>query len=1019
MAKEKAIPVDQNIISLPFEEAMPDNYLPYAVEVAKDRALPDIRDGLKPVHRKILYGAYLLKAFPDRPYLKSARIVGDILGKFHPHGDSSVYDAMTILAQDFSTREPLMDGHGNWGSIDGDSAAAMRYTEARLSKQAMLMLKDIDMDTVDYQNNYSDTEIEPVVLPSKFPNLLVNGTFGIAVGLATNIPPHNLGEIIDATCALIKKPNLSVDDLMEYVKGPDLPTGGILIGKDAIKKAYETGEGKVTLRAKTEIEKLPNGRFGIVIHEFPYRKNKARLLQTISEMTGDKKHQKVLELISDIRDESDRNGIRAVVELKKAASEKQADLILKYLLKKTDLQSNLSFNMVAIKNGKPGTFSLKDILEAYVEHQKEVITRRTKKELDASKKRFHIVEGFIKAIDVLDELIKTIRQSKNKQDSINNIIEKFAFTVEQATAIVELMLYRLTGLEIEVFQVEHDKLLKTIERLETILNSESELKKVIIKELTDIKKEFSNDRRTLILDSTDEAQIDTNELIVVEDSMITLSSEGFIKKVPMKSYNRSTSDIDTIELRELDKIACIFKTNTLDNVLVFTNLGNMYQFKSIKIPELKWKEKGVRFDEFFKGAALGENERVVSAFSLKEITETMNFKFITDKGGIKRTAGYNFNTNYSKIVSLKLKKDEELYGVIIEDNRSLFDNKINKMVDLSKNENKVQELNALYGEDNPIHHENFLGEIEEETVYEEPMQELLIEEFNELPLFMKVTTEKGLTFTVTEPECEIKEKMVLSEKFCTIAENDRIVSLEYEKDFEIKNCSLLINKKNEIIPIDKKAKNIIATLNGDSNSHIVFISSNGYAYKMPGYLFENISGPISLTELFNLKKGKENIIAAFALTNDITEDAEVILASSNGLIKRLMISEFLQDFDKTLVYKFKNPTDKVVYGEFVDGEPKEDIFLLTEKGMAIKFPANSISVLGKVASGITGISLKDYDTVIFGILAKENTTLIAKTNKNQSKTIDIKNVKQQNRAGKGTNVVIAVLDEVINDVEVK
>ena len=351
MAKKKdKLPIDHNIIKVTLEEAMPDNYLPYAVEVAKERALPDVRDGLKPVHRRILYGAYLLKAFPDRPYYKSARIVGDILGKFHPHGDTSVYDATVILAQDFTTRAPLIDGHGNFGSMDGDSAAAMRYTEARLTPIAMEMLRDIDKDTVEMVPNYSDTELEPKVLPSRYPNLLVNGAFGIAVGLATNIPPHNLGEVTEGVLAYIDNPEITTKDLMKYIKGPDLPTGGIIIGANSMLSAYETGEGKVTCRAKTSIETLENGRVGIVISEFPYKRNKAKILQTISEMTGDKKHAKALESISDIRDESDRSGIRAVIEFKKNVDEKMADKVLKYLFKKTDLQCNISFNMVALAN---------------------------------------------------------------------------------------------------------------------------------------------------------------------------------------------------------------------------------------------------------------------------------------------------------------------------------------------------------------------------------------------------------------------------------------------------------------------------------------------------------------------------------------------------------------------------------------------------------------------------------------------------------------------------------------------
>ena len=541
------IPRDNNILRIPLEEAMPDNYLPYAVEVAKDRALPDVRDGLKPVHRRILYGAYLLKAFPDRPYYKSARIVGDVLGKFHPHGDSSVYDAMVLMAQDFSTREPLFDGHGNFGSMDGDGAAAMRYTEARLSKMAMEMLRDIDKDTVDMVPNYSDSEMEPKVLPARYPNLLVNGTFGIAVGLATNIPPHNLGEVTDGVLAYIDNPEVTTKELMEYIKAPDLPTGGVLIGKNSLLSAYETGEGKVTLRAKTNIEKLENGRYGIVITEFPYRRNKSKILQTISEMTGDKRHQKALEAITDIRDESDRSGIRAVVELKKAADYDTADKILKYLFKKTDLQCNISFNMVALANGKPQTMGLKTIIMHYVNHQKDIVTKRTIKELAMAEKRFHIVEGFIKAIDVLDEIIKTIRESKSKKDAGINLVEKFGFTEIQAEAILELMLYRLTGLEIKVFQKEYAELEKIIKRLRKILAHENELLKVIKAELKEITDRFRNPRRTMIVEDDSEAKIDLEELIVVEDVMITLSKDGFIKRIPVKTYQRSNAKAEDIE----------------------------------------------------------------------------------------------------------------------------------------------------------------------------------------------------------------------------------------------------------------------------------------------------------------------------------------------------------------------------------------------------------------------------------------------------------------------------------------
>jgi len=495
MAKKKDnIPMDNNIINIPIDEAMPDNYLPYAVEVAKDRALPDVRDGLKPVHRRILYGAYMLKAFPDKPYYKSARIVGDILGKYHPHGDTSVYDAMVILAQSFTTRMPIIDGHGNWGSIDGDNAAAMRYTEARLSNIAMEMLRDIEKGVVNMVDNYSDSEKEPQVLPSRYPNLLVNGTFGIAVGLATNIPPHNLGEVIDASLAYADNSEITTKELMNYIKGPDLPTGGILIGNNALLAAYESGEGKVTLRAKTSIETLESGRLAIVITEFPYKKNKAKLIQSISDMTGDKKHSKALDSIIDIRDESDRNGIRAVIELKKSANEETANKVLKYLFKRTELQCNVSFNMVALADGKPRTMGLKTLLHYYVEHQKEIVRRRTEKELETAERRFHIVEGFIRAIDIMDEIIITIRGSKSKKDAQENLTNKFGFTEIQADAILEMMLYRLTGLEIKVFEKEYKELELLIKKLKKILESEKELLKVIRKELLTIKENYNDER---------------------------------------------------------------------------------------------------------------------------------------------------------------------------------------------------------------------------------------------------------------------------------------------------------------------------------------------------------------------------------------------------------------------------------------------------------------------------------------------------------------------------------------------
>lgn len=658
------IPIDNNIIQIPFDEAMPDNYLPYAVEVARDRALPDVRDGLKPVHRRIIYGSYLLKAFPDRPYYKSARIVGDVLGKFHPHGDTSVYDAMVILAQDFSTRMPLIDGQGNWGSEDGDSAAAMRYTEARMTPISMELIRDIEKDVVDMVDNYSSTEKEPVVLPSRYPNLLVNGAFGIAVGLATNIPPHNLGETIDAAVALIDNKDITTEELINYIKAPDLPTGGIVYGYKSILNAYETGEGKVSQRAKASIEKLENGRFGIVITEFTFRKSKAKILQAISAMTQDKKSQKILESISDIRDESDRTGTRAVIEFKKSTDEETCQKILKYLYRKTDLQINIPFNMVAIVNGKPKTLSLKEILYHYIEHQKEIIERRTIKELEIAKKRHHIVEGFIKAIEVLDEVLKTIRGSKSRKDAEENLMNRFGFTQVQANAILELMLYRLTGLELKIFLKEYDELVKKIAKLEKILNSEKELLKVIKKELLEIKEKYDSKRRTEIIKEEENSKIDVDDFFVDEDVIVTMSNDGYIKRIPLKSYNRTSTNVEDIEYREGDFNRFLIQCNTKDSMIIFTSKGNMYQLKIKDIPEFKWKEKGEKLDTIIKQDF--KDEIYIAAFCVDDFNSEKDLYFMTSLGMFKKVPLFKFSTSYSKIQGIKLRENDALTCVKIE-----------------------------------------------------------------------------------------------------------------------------------------------------------------------------------------------------------------------------------------------------------------------------------------------------------------------------------------------------------------
>lgn len=959
------IPRDNNILRIPLEEAMPDNYLPYAVEVAKDRALPDVRDGLKPVHRRILYGAYLLKAFPDRPYYKSARIVGDVLGKFHPHGDSSVYDAMVLMAQDFSTREPLFDGHGNFGSMDGDGAAAMRYTEARLSKIAMEMLRDIDKDTVDMVPNYSDSEMEPKVLPARYPNLLVNGTFGIAVGLATNIPPHNLGEVTDGVLAYIDNPEITTKELMEYIKAPDLPTGGVLIGKNSLLSAYETGEGKVTLRAKTNIEKLENGRYGIVITEFPYRRNKSKILQTISEMTGDKRYQKALEAITDIRDESDRSGIRAVVELKKAADYDTADKILKYLFKKTDLQCNISFNMVALANGKPQTMGLKTIIMHYVNHQKDIVTKRTIKELAMAEKRFHIVEGFIKAIDVLDEIIKTIRESKSKKDAGINLIEKFGFTEIQAEAILELMLYRLTGLEIKVFQKEYAELEKTIKKLRKILSEEKELLRVVKSELKEITDRFRNPRRTMLVEDDSEAKIDLDELIVVEDVMITLSKDGFIKRIPFKNYQRSNAKAEDIEYREGDELKFLFKSNTTENILLFTDKGNMYQIKGINIPEGKWKEKGERVDSIIKTLNL-DDENIVGAFSIGVLDGSKSVQFITNRGIIKKSSLDKFQTSYSKIQALKLKENEYVLNIILLDS-------------------------------------------------EEDKQ------------FLEVKTKLGLKFSLELPKIEDTQRNILGTQLFNLIESDEIVNVEYVNEFEFITFSIGVTAKGILKGFARAKANDRLKVNTDTLSTLLMFTDKGNVYKIPAFLISNvIKEEIAIENIIDGYSKKEKIIDVYSIKT-FNEKDMVYFFSKKGMIKKTSLKEYDGNYSSCQAYKFKYENDELISVciEANDGE----IVIISKKGMAIRFLSESVNAMGRVASGVTGISLKEDDQVLSGNILKllsntmdeiaiddnrnEEITLLTKNK--EKKVVEIRDIRVQNRAGRGTNIMVINLDDEITE----
>ncbi|HFF9315285.1 TPA: DNA topoisomerase IV subunit A [Clostridium perfringens] len=979
MAKKNIeIPKDNNIIRMPLEEVMPDNYLPYAVEVAKDRALPDVRDGLKPVHRRILYGAYMLKAFPDKPYYKSARIVGDILGKYHPHGDSSVYDAMVILAQNFSTRAPLIDGHGNWGSIDGDGAAAMRYTEARLSSISMEMLRDIEKNVVDMVPNYSDSEMEPKVLPARYPNLLVNGTFGIAVGLSTNIPPHNLREVIDGTLAYIDNNEITTRELMNYIKGPDLPTGGVLIGEKTLLSAYETGEGKVTLRAKAKIETLENGRLGIVITEFPYRRNKARILQTISDMTGDKRHAKALDGIVDIRDESDRTGIRAVIEFKKAVDHDMADKVLKYLYKKTDLQGNISFNMVALADGKPETMGLKTIISHYVNHQKDVVTRRTKRELEVAEKRFHIVEGFIKAIGIMDEVIATIRASKSKKYAHENLVSKFGFTDLQAEAILELMLYRLTGLEIKVFQKEHKELSKKIKALRKILENESVLLGVIKDELKEVAEVYGDERRTALIEDESEAKIDLEELIVAEDVMVTLSNEGFIKKIPLKTYNRSNVDENEIEYREGDYLKFLIKSNTKDTLAIFTDKGTVYQIKCNSVADKKWKDKGERLEDLIRGLSL-EDEKIIALESIENFLPNKCFKFITANGLIKKTTLDKFVTAYSKLMAIKLKNDDLLASV------SLID---------SQDEER----------------------------------------------FVEIETTNGLNFVVSEPELEFTDRNILGVQLVPLKSGNQIKSIRFVDNYEYKEFIIGINKKGNIKTFSNMNINSYEKVKVNSFRNIIAFSNKGKVFKFPAYLLQNTeeSNISDLVDGFE----KDELIIKVAPINEfgkIGEDLFVYFFSREGLVKKTSLREFLGEFNNQIAYKFKTPKDELVNVDI--NFENATVILVTKNGMGIKFSATAINPMGRVASGVTGISLKDDNKVIFGKVIspsegiddktleayndykKELTSnyekLILESKQKEKAEVNIEDIKLQNRAGRGSSLMILVLEDYIRDVIIK
>ncbi|MFC2337274.1 MAG: DNA gyrase subunit A [Negativicutes bacterium] len=643
------------IVPVNLAEVMSTSYIDYAMSVIVARALPDVRDGLKPVHRRILYAMQEAGMGSNKPYKKSARIVGEVLGKYHPHGDSSVYDAIVRMAQDFSIRYPLADGHGNFGSVDGDPAAAMRYTEVRMSKIAELMLQDIDKETVDFTPNYDESLKEPSVLPAKFPQLLVNGSSGIAVGMATNIPPHNMREVIDGVLMLIDNPEATVDELMTAVKGPDFPTGGQILGLDGVRSAYRTGRGVVPMRAEAHIETMSSGKAQIIVSELPYQVNKARLVEKIAELVRDK----TIDGITALRDESDRNGMRIVMELRRDAN---ANVILNQLYKHTQMQDSFGVIMLALVDGRPRVLNLKEVLHYYILHQEDVITRRTKYDLAKAEARAHILEGLTIALDHLDAVIKTIRESRTADIARAALMDGFALSEKQAQAILDLRLQRLTGLEREKIQEEYQEVLKTIEYLKSVLADESKIFGIIKDELTKVKEQFGDDRRTRItLDASDMA---VEDLIAEEDVVLTLTHGGYVKRIPLDTYRnqkRGGRGVTGMGTKETDFVEQLLVTTTHQTILFFTNRGLVYRLKGYDIPESARQAKGTAIVNLLP---LSGGETITAVIPVNAFREDRYLFMATRKGIVKKTVLKEFDTaRKGGLIALSLDEDDDLIGV--------------------------------------------------------------------------------------------------------------------------------------------------------------------------------------------------------------------------------------------------------------------------------------------------------------------------------------------------------------------
>ncbi|HFV7867681.1 TPA: DNA topoisomerase IV subunit A [Staphylococcus aureus] len=669
------------IQDLSLEDVLGDRFGRYSKYIIQERALPDVRDGLKPVQRRILYAMYSSGNTHDKNFRKSAKTVGDVIGQYHPHGDSSVYEAMVRLSQDWKLRHALIEMHGNNGSIDNDPPAAMRYTEAKLSLLAEELLRDINKETVSFIPNYDDTTLEPMVLPSRFPNLLVNGSTGISAGYATDIPPHNLAEVIQATLKYIDNPDITVNQLMKYIKGPDFPTGGIIQGIDGIKKAYESGKGRIIVRSKVEEETLRNGRKQLIITEIPYEVNKSSLVKRIDELRADKKVDGIVE----VRDETDRTGLRIAIELKKDVN---SESIKNYLYKNSDLQISYNFNMVAISDGRPKLMGIRQIIDSYLNHQIEVVANRTKFELDNAEKRMHIVEGLIKALSILDKVIELIRSSKNKRDAKENLIEVYEFTEEQAEAIVMLQLYRLTNTDIVALEGEHKELEALIKQLRHILDNHDALLNVIKEELNEIKKKFKSERLSLIEAEIEEIKIDKEVMVPSEEVILSMTRHGYIKRTSIRSFN--ASGVEDIGLKDGDSLLKHQEVNTQDTVLVFTNKGRYLFIPVHKLADIRWKELGQHVSQI---VPIEEDEVVINVFNEKDFNTDAFYVFATQNGMIKKSTVPLFKTTrFNKpLIATKVKENDDLISVMRFEKDQLITVITNKGMSLTYNTSELSD----------------------------------------------------------------------------------------------------------------------------------------------------------------------------------------------------------------------------------------------------------------------------------------------------------------------------------------